>query len=134
MSEETRYPVPPGLSKCPVCDEYKGSLGTVHEDGLSLALNVTCICEGIPCCRCGVNKVHRPISNSWTERGGLGHWPYFANMIPCPDCRAKQRIEDEERRRAKAAQPVVPVPEDDDSEEENQGAFLRHWSRPRKNA
>jgi len=131
------HPVPPGLYRCPVCNEYRGYIDiddqSVHSRCKGDFVTVQCICDGIPCCRCGVNKVYRPISNSWTEEGGFGHWPYFCASMPCSDCRAKQKIEDEERRRVQAAQPFVPTVEVRDSNEEDEAGLLRRWSRPRKN-
>jgi hypothetical protein len=64
---------------------------------------VQCICDGILCRRCKINRIHRPISNVWDERGGFGHIPYFAAMASCNECRAKQEAEEaaaQEKRRS----------------------------------
>jgi len=141
-NDATLLPVPEGLSRCTVCDEYRGVMALNSVPGFSSSiyryedpstpLTVQCICDGILCRTCKKNRIHRPISNTWDERGGFGHWPYFTAMMPCKECRTKKAKEDEERQ-ARNAQPAVPNLEDDNSEEENQEAFVRHWSRPKKN-
>jgi len=96
-------PVPPGLVRCPVCNEYRGTIGIDDESPHSRRqgdfTTVQCICDGILCPRCKVNRIHRPISNVWDERGGFGHIPYFAAMGPCNECRAKREAEDADRKR-----------------------------------
>lgn len=102
-------PVPPGLSRCPVCNEYRGTIGIDDESPHSRVkgdlLSVQCICDGILCRRCNVNRIHRPISNVWTERGGFGHVPYFAAWGSCNECRAKQEV-DSASRNTKAGKKV----------------------------
>jgi hypothetical protein len=119
-------PVPEGLSRCPICDEFRGVIALRHLPSFSSSiyryedpntpLTVKCICDGILCRTCNTNRIHRPISNTWDERGGFGHWPYFSAMIPCKDCRAKKKAKEDVERLARKAQPAVQNPEDDDSE------------------
>ena len=53
---------------------------------------VLCICDGIPCRKCGKGRIHRPISNYWDEaRGALIHCPWFSAQAPCDQCRAEQQ-------------------------------------------
>lgn len=91
-------PVPRGLFRCPVCNEYRGTIDIDDQSVHSLCkgdfLRVQCICDGILCRRCKINRIHRPISNVWDERGGLGHIPYLAAMASCNECRAKQQAEE----------------------------------------
>jgi hypothetical protein len=93
----TVQPVPPGLFRCPVCNEYRGFIDiddlSVHSRCKGDFLTVQCICDGILCPRCKINRIHRPISNVWSERGGFGHVPYFAAMGYCNECRAKREAE-----------------------------------------
>lgn len=87
--------IPRGLARCPVCNEYRGA---VLNDDLSpssrreeAVVAVLCICDGIPCPKCGKERIHRPISNYWNEATGtILHCPYFSAQIPCSTCRAKQ--------------------------------------------
>jgi hypothetical protein len=119
--------VPEGLSRCPICDEYKGVMALGHLTGFSSSiyrfedsstpLTVQCICDGILCRTCNKNRIHRPISNTWDERGGFGHMPYFAAMMPCKDCRAKKKAKEDEERQARKAQSAVQNLDSDDSEE-----------------
>lgn len=135
--------VPDGLTRCAVCNEYRGVMALNDLPGFSSSiyrdedprtpLTVSCICDGILCGTCKKNRIHRPISNSWSERGGFGHWPYFSAMIPCDDCRAKKEAEEHDVRHARKTQPIVRDLHGEDSEEENHAGFLRHWGRPRKN-
>ncbi len=72
-------PIPPGLTRCPVCGEYRGS-------------NVTCLCEGILCRRCEKNRIHRPISNSYDpETNTIRHHPWFSYLKPCNACRSGEK-------------------------------------------
>jgi hypothetical protein len=95
-------PVPPGLSRCPVCNEYRGTIGiddqSIYSERKGDFLTVQCICDGILCRRCKNNRIHRPISNVWDERGGFGHIPYFAAMASCNECRAKKEAEEADRK------------------------------------
>lgn len=97
-------PVPPGLSRCPVCNEYRGTIDLDDESPHSRRkgdfLTVQCICDGIICPRCKKNRIHRPISNVWSERGGFGHIPYLAAMGPCRECHTKRLAEEAAREQA----------------------------------
>ena len=88
-------PVPPGLSRCPVCNQYRGTIGiddeSIHSRKKGDSLEVQCICDGILCSRCKVNRILRPGTNSWGERGGFGHTPYFVAGLPCRACWEKDR-------------------------------------------
>jgi hypothetical protein len=96
-------PVPSGLARCPVCNEYRGTIDLDDESPHSRRpgdfTTVQCICDGIICPCCNINRIHRPISNVWDERGGFGHIPYFAAMGPCNECRDKREAEDADRKR-----------------------------------
>jgi|ERR1700733_420327 hypothetical protein len=114
--DATLLPVPEGLSRCPICNEYRGvmalrdlpnfSSSIYRYEEPSTPLRVQCICDGILCRTCNKNRIHRPISNRWDERGGFGHMPYFTAMIPCKDCRAKKNAEEDEERQARKTQPA----------------------------
>lgn len=106
-------PVPEGLARCPVCNEYKGVMalrelpdphGLHQDENPQTPLRVCCICDGILCPRCKINRFHRPISNVWNERGGFGHIPYSRAWFPCDECYAKQRAEDAAAREKKRGQ------------------------------
>jgi|SRR5215208_3247455 len=95
MPNERARRIPPGLTRCPVCGEYRGSTLARHIDcnepldasELDDVFEVKCICEGIPCRRCGKRR-HRPISNYYEERTNqIWHVPYFVGMSPyCGEC------------------------------------------------
>lgn len=69
-----------GLTKCDKCGEYKGL--AIEKDG---EVGVMCICNGIDCTKCGINRVHRPISNYFSNKDAkIWHVPYFLTM--CDDC------------------------------------------------
>lgn len=95
-------PVPPGLVRCPVCNEYRGTIDiddqSPHSRRDGDVLSVLCICDGVLCPRCKINRFHRPISNVWTERAGLGHIPYLRAGFPCDECRAKEHPESTAKR------------------------------------
>jgi hypothetical protein len=64
-----------------------------HASELDEVISVRCICDGVPCRRCG-KKMHRPISNYYDERANkIWHVPYFVGMAPCRECRSKERPE-----------------------------------------
>ncbi len=95
-------PVPDGLSRCPTCDEYRGVMALKDIPNLDPSyrdvnpdtpLRVQCICDGVLCPRCKVNRFHRPTSNVWTERGGFFHIPDFRSLIPCDECNEKRNEE-----------------------------------------
>jgi hypothetical protein len=111
-------PVPPGLSRCPVCNQYRGTIEiddeSVHSRKKGDSTEVQCICDGILCSRCKVNRIPRPISNQWGERRGFGHVPYFVAMLPCKECRAKEDAAYAARKRESeclAAQKELPTEE-----------------------
>ena len=89
--------IPRGLVRCAVCHEYRGA---VRNDDLPPAsqreeavVAVLCICDGVPCQKCGKGRIHRPISNYWNEaRGALIHCPWFSGQAPCKRCRAEQQL------------------------------------------
>ncbi len=93
-------PIPPGLTRCPVCGEYRGSILVRYLDWneppdaseLDEEIDVTCLCEGILCRRCEKNKIHRPISNSYDpETGTIRHHPWFSYLKPCNECRSGEK-------------------------------------------
>jgi len=87
--------VPRGLYRCPVCNEYRGAiLKEDYPENLrpEPVLAVLCICDGIPCNKCGTGRIHRPISNYWSEElGGAVHCPWFSCMVSCEACKAASR-------------------------------------------
>lgn len=106
-------PVPDGLTRCPVCGEYRGVMALkdvsdpegLHRDkNPDTPLRVQCICGGVLCPRCKVNKFHRPTSNVWTERGGFAHVPALRACFPCDDCNAKREAEAAALRRQRIAE------------------------------
>ena len=69
-----------GLKRCDQCGEYKSSETAKRR--------VVCNCSNIPCPRCAVNKIRRPISNYFSQDDGkIWHVPYFSNS--CRDCRRR---------------------------------------------
>ena len=86
--------IPPGFHRCKHCGEYTG---TTKAKNLCWdlpvldpeeAISVRCLCEGIPCPRCGQQLVHRPTSNSYDpETNSIWHSPWFSGMIPCSECK-----------------------------------------------
>jgi hypothetical protein len=95
-------PVPEGLSRCPVCNEYRGVMalkdipdpqGLYRDQNPETPLRVQCICDGVLCPRCKKNRFHRPISNVWTERGGFEHIPAFRGWFPCDECEEVRQAE-----------------------------------------
>jgi len=91
--------IPPGFERCPVCGEFNGTTKAKYlnweglpPDDLEETITVSCLCKGILCRRCKKNKIHRPISNSYEEDSNtIDHWPSFSGMIPCSECRAKEK-------------------------------------------
>jgi hypothetical protein len=88
--------IPEGFIKCEVCGEYNGETKMKNLNGGSPLsdeeseeyISVSCLCKGIPCPKCKKNKIHRPITNSYSEEdNSVGHWPYFSGMRACDECR-----------------------------------------------
>jgi hypothetical protein len=76
------------LHKCEVCGEYKGRLKKSDK-----YLTVYCLCDGILCCKCKRNKIHRPISNYYDEANNkIWHSPWFSYMKFCDECKNKKEI------------------------------------------
>ena len=98
--------VPKWLVKCEVCSCYKGTRYVrkrkkdqdaldkeIIEEG-EKSMEVQCLCDGILCSKCKKNMIYRPISNYYDEETGkIWHRPYFGYLIPCAECRAKDRGE-----------------------------------------
>jgi hypothetical protein len=87
--------VPDGLERRPVCDEYRGAcvVDTVFNRGAKV--QVACVCDGIVCPRCGVNQMHRPISNRYDEvERKVLHVPYFMGWAGCKECRRARKSRD----------------------------------------
>ena len=86
--------VPGGLVQCPVCGEYRG---TCVVDGWYYRgeqVEVTCVCEGIVCPRCGLHRMNRPISDCYDkERAAVLHVPYFMGWAGCKECRRARDAE-----------------------------------------
>ena len=111
-------PVPPGLSRCPDCNQYRGTIGiaddSIHSRKKGDSTEVQCICDGILCPRCKVNRILRPGTNQWGERGGFGHTSYLAAGLPCRECWAKDEAAYAARKRESegvAAQKELPTEE-----------------------
>ena len=89
------------MNKCEKCGEYKGAIKSkdLNWDGTFLKeeaekseeyIGVSCLCDGILCSKCKINKIYRPISNSYdAESNRIEHWPWFSGMRPCYECRKK---------------------------------------------
>ena len=84
------------LRRCRWCGELEGEAivedryeGVVH-------LAVICICQGIPCTRCGERLIRRPVSNYYDERtGAVWHTPWFGCHPPCATCRRSGELADQ---------------------------------------
>ena len=96
LKPDDKRRVPPGFEQCNICGEYNGTtdasnLSWNSGDPPTGEISVSCLCHGILCPRCGKNLIHRPISNSYyPDVNEVWHSPWFAGMIPCSDCRAKE--------------------------------------------
>jgi len=76
------FPIRKGLTKCLICGEYKGKVNKV---------SVSCLCDGIICPKCHINKMHRPISNYYDEKTNkIWHSPWFMGQAGCSECRNKK--------------------------------------------
>jgi hypothetical protein len=74
-----------GLQRCEVCNQYKGYGIERWANGFG-GYTVSCICDGILCKKCGINKVRKPIANYWDEINHTSwHVPYFASTR-CSAC------------------------------------------------
>jgi hypothetical protein len=59
-------------------------------------ITATCLCVGILCMRCKKNKIHRPISNTYDpETNTIEHWFWLSGMVPCRECKEKERKENQ---------------------------------------
>ena len=82
--------LPAGLALCPECAEPRGrarfaDLVTAEH----VELEISCICDGIPCAWCGQMPVHRPGGNRYdSATAAVRHVPIWASAAPCPPCRA----------------------------------------------
>jgi hypothetical protein len=57
-------------------------------------ISVSCLCKGTMCRTCGKNLVHGSGTNSYDEETNtIGHWAWFAGMIPCARCRSRKAAE-----------------------------------------
>lgn len=100
-----RLPVPPGVFRCLVCNEWRGTakaldiFGPEHhfykDEDPEKPVTISCVCDGIPCRKCNKNLIHRPISNQWDEYNGFGHNFYLAGLMPCKECAPRTQTFDE---------------------------------------
>jgi hypothetical protein len=87
--------LPPGYIQCNVCGEFNGStdagnLSWGDDVRTTGKISVTCLCHGVLCPRCKTTLIHRPVSNMYyPERNEIRHWPYFAALAGCAECRSK---------------------------------------------
>lgn len=88
--------IPGSLVKCAVCGEYRGTAkmkelnwnSLLEEDRGDDIVAFSCLCQGILCPRCKRNRIHRPISNTYSpETNSLMHYPYFSGIVGCAECR-----------------------------------------------
>jgi hypothetical protein len=115
-------PIPRGLFRCRVCNEYRG---IIDRDG-RCGPTVRCICDGFPCPQCKINRIRRPISNSWSPREGLGYTPFLAAWSRCDECRAKKQAAADTVESAICPDYDLPTPE------ENEQAFKAYMERRRR--
>ena len=91
MSEPERPTniVPDGLVRCSTCGDLKGR-GLAPDPPTYTTMSpvtVTCLCEGLICGACEVERMHRPISNNWDDvTQKVWHSPYFMAMRRCGNC------------------------------------------------
>jgi hypothetical protein len=72
-------------------DRRKLKEGSPFVEGDPFA-TVLCLCDGPLCKHCGKNRILRPISSHYDEKdNSLWHMPYFGGLIPCDECKAKER-------------------------------------------
>ncbi len=112
-SDAPLLPVPEGLTRCQVCNQYQGVMalkeipdphGHYRDENPDTPLRVQCICDGVLCPRCKIKLFHRPTSNVWTERGGFVHVPAFRASFPCDECNATREAEAAALRRQRIAE------------------------------
>ena len=98
--KHSKEKIPEGFVKCQVCGEYNGetkkknlnwgdsAIKVLGEEDIS----VSCLCQGIICRKCGKNKIHRPISNSYyQEDNSVWHHSYLSGMRFCDECREQRK-------------------------------------------
>ncbi len=92
------FPLPKGLTECTFCGQYKGKTKAKYiklNDPSGVNPNETisfsCLCDGILCSKCHINKVPRPISNKYErETNSFWHYPWFTGQMGCQECRNKK--------------------------------------------
>lgn len=91
--------IPEGFIKCGVCGECKGKTKKknlnwgmpLSDEELEDYVGVSCICEGILCPKCKINKIHRPGSNEYDEKDNqIWHSPILPCAPLCSECRNKK--------------------------------------------
>jgi hypothetical protein len=94
---------PTGLEVCPKCCEHRGTVrlrdlnwkGYYAQDECEKSdklIRFRCLCEGVPCTRCGQMMVHRPGSNSYDEESNrVWHHGIIPGADLCEECRAPRR-------------------------------------------
>lgn len=70
--------LPPGLTRCRVCNEARGIRASEH-------VVVNCICDGVPCIRCGRNLIRRPLTNYYDDDDGRV-WHVLHFLTACRQC------------------------------------------------
>ena len=98
--------VPDGLVRCLVCGMYRGTVSPSADPNLLNKIgqfrSCKCLCDGVLCKRCGVNKLLRPGSNVfYEETGRFEHVPILPGMSPCKECRLIEETELKRARRSK---------------------------------
>jgi hypothetical protein len=110
------FPIPPGFIRCTECGEFRGTTRTRylnwnHEIPPELdsirdmtiyrqyederlrdperAVTVTCLCEGITCCWCRVNKIRRPRTQKYYhDTNRITYLPWWSYLARCAACAA----------------------------------------------
>lgn len=82
--------LPVGLQLCPVCSEPRGRTRFADPVADSFAeLDISCICDGVPCAWCGQLPVHRPGGTRFdATTATVRHSATLARDLPCGNCRA----------------------------------------------
>jgi len=77
-AQSAKLKLPGRLRVWAVCGEARGWPGREKS---------VCLCDGVPCRRCGERNVRRPLTNYYDWRGG-GWWhvSWFGYMKSCPQC------------------------------------------------